>query len=53
MFLQLVNRFEIAEDKTRVAVLVFSEVVELEFGLDEWVFSLSNKSLFSVTRYSL
>ena len=30
---QIVNMFEIGEDDTRVALLVFSEIVELEFGL--------------------
>ena len=29
----MVNMFEIGEDDARVALLVFSEIVELEFGL--------------------
>ena len=31
---QIVNYFDIAEDATHIAVIVFSEAVELEFGLD-------------------
>ena len=35
LFLQkIVKRFEIDEEKTRVAVLVFSDGVKLEFALD-------------------
>ena len=30
----MVNRFEIGQNKIRVGVIVFSEQVRLEFGLD-------------------
>ena len=34
---QIVNNFEIGEEDTRVALLVFSELVQLEFGLNTLV----------------
>ena len=33
-YLQMIGRFTIAEDRTRIAVIVFSEITRLEFGLD-------------------
>ena len=37
-FYKITSRFELGPDKTHIALLVFSEEVRLEFGLDTLVF---------------